>query len=66
MESSEYPVHITLQHAKEQFDRNIRAKYMVGCDGGRSSVRHFLQERHGFKFDGEWVDTLWGAIDAGM
>ncbi|KAF8333044.1 FAD binding domain-containing protein [Cantharellus anzutake] len=61
---SDYPVHITLQHAKEQFDRSVRAKYMVGCDGGRSSVRHFLQVHHGFKFDGEWVDTLWGAIDA--
>ena len=64
-EDTEFPVHVTLQHAKEQATRVVRAKYLVGCDGGRSSVRHFLVDHHGFEFKGEWVDTLWGAIDAG-
>lgn len=61
----EYPVFVTLQHAKEQKTRTVRAKYLIGCDGGRSSVRHFLEAQYDFKMDGDWVDTLWGAIDAG-
>lgn len=64
-EDTEYPVHVTLRHAKEQATRLVRAKYMVGCDGGRSTVRHYLEEHHGIEFKGDWVDTLWGAIDAG-
>lgn len=64
-EDIEYPVRVTLQHAKEQASRTVRAKYLVGCDGGRSAVRQFLEANHGFEFKGEWVDTLWGAIDAG-
>lgn len=64
-EDTEFPVHVTLQHAKEQATRVVRTKYLVGCDGGRSSVRQFLVKHHGFEFAGEWVDTLWGAIDAG-
>lgn len=64
-DDTEYPVHVTLQHAKEQATRVVRAKYLVGCDGGRSSVREFLVKHHAFEFKGEWIDTLWGAIDAG-
>lgn len=37
----------------------------VGCDGGRSAVRRFLEIHHGVEMKGDWVDTLWGAIDAG-
>lgn len=64
-EDTDFPVHVTLQHAKEQATRTVRTKYLVGCDGGRSSVRQFLEKDHGFEFKGDWVDTLWGAVDAG-
>lgn len=64
-EDVEFPVHVTLKHAKEQATRTVRTKYLVGADGGRSSVRQFLEKNHGFEFKGDWVDTLWGAIDAG-
>ena len=44
--------------------KKVKAKYLVGCDGGHSSVRAFLEAHHGVRMNGDWVDTLWGAIDA--
>ena len=44
---------------------SVRCKYLVGCDGGRSAVRHFGIEKHGLSFDGELLSTLWGAGDFG-
>ena len=44
--------------------KKVKAKYLVGCDGGRSSVRAFLEVHHGVRMNGDWADTLWGAIDA--
>ena len=41
----------------------IRTKYLIGCDGGRSGVRKNLEEEHGFEFNGDWVSTLWAALD---
>lgn len=43
--------------------KTIRTKYLVGCDGGRSGVRRKLEEEHGFEMKGDWVDTLWAALD---
>ncbi|PWZ01371.1 FAD/NAD(P)-binding domain-containing protein [Testicularia cyperi] len=43
--------------------KTIKTKYLVGCDGGRSRVRKTLEESHGFTFNGDWVDTLWAALD---
>ncbi len=43
----------------------IKCKYLVGCDGGRSAVRELLMKEHKFVMTGEYVDTLWGALDAG-
>jgi 2-polyprenyl-6-methoxyphenol hydroxylase-like FAD-dependent oxidoreductase len=43
----------------------VRCKYLVGCDGGRSAVRHFGIDNHGLSFDGELLSTLWGAGDFG-
>ncbi|CAO1618189.1 unnamed protein product [Jaminaea pallidilutea] len=41
----------------------IRTKYLVGCDGGRSKVRTRMEEQHGVEMKGDWVDTLWAALD---
>lgn len=43
--------------------KTIRTKYLVGCDGGRSKVRTTMEAKHGITFDGDWVDTLWAALD---
>ncbi|KDN46464.1 FAD/NAD(P)-binding domain-containing protein [Tilletiaria anomala UBC 951] len=43
--------------------KTIRTKYLIGCDGGRSAVRTKLEKSHGFEFKGDWVDTLWAALD---
>jgi 2-polyprenyl-6-methoxyphenol hydroxylase-like FAD-dependent oxidoreductase len=43
--------------------KTIRTKYLVGCDGGRSRVRGVMEQRHGVEMKGDWVDTLWAALD---
>ncbi|KAN0063049.1 hypothetical protein ACQY0O_004212 [Thecaphora frezii] len=43
--------------------KTIKTKYLIGCDGGRSKVRKTMEVRHGVTFDGDWVDTLWAALD---
>lgn len=43
--------------------KTIRARYLVGCDGGRSKVRGVMEARHGVEMKGDWVDTLWAALD---
>lgn len=43
--------------------KTVRTKYLVGCDGGRSKVRSRMEERHGVEMKGDWVDTLWAALD---
>ncbi|KAH8831186.1 FAD binding domain-containing protein [Flagelloscypha sp. PMI_526] len=67
--SGSHPVTVEIEKVNERLERvgetkTIRAKYMVGCDGGRSAVRQFLEKHHGVEMKGDWVDTLWGAIDA--
>jgi 2-polyprenyl-6-methoxyphenol hydroxylase-like FAD-dependent oxidoreductase len=58
------PVSITLKNVKTEEERVVRAKYMIGCDGGRSAVRNVMSRDYGVEMKGDWVDTLWGAIDA--
>ncbi|CAD6940960.1 unnamed protein product [Tilletia controversa] len=44
--------------------KTVRTKYLVGCDGGRSAVRkHLEREFDDVQFEGDWVDTLWAAMD---
>lgn len=59
-----HPITVTLINDKTQSKKTIRTEYLVGADGGRSAVRHCMSAKHGITFDGDWVDTLWGAIDA--
>lgn len=41
----------------------IKTKYLVGCDGGRSPVRGVMERKHNVEMRGDWVDTLWAAMD---
>lgn len=43
--------------------KEIKTKYLVGCDGGRSPVRLVMEIKHGVEMKGDWVDTLWAALD---
>lgn len=43
--------------------KTIKTKYLIGCDGGRSGVRQVMERKHGIEMKGDWVDTLWAALD---
>jgi phenol 2-monooxygenase len=58
----EYPLTVTLRrtggdHAGDEF--SVRAKYVVGCDGARSAVRHAL----GRELRGDTANHAWGVMD---
>ncbi|MCP1200553.1 FAD-dependent monooxygenase [Notoacmeibacter sp. MSK16QG-6] len=69
----DYPATVTLKHADEQpvgakndalasareETITIRAKYVVGCDGARSQVRHAM----GLELKGDSANQVWGVMD---
>ncbi|GAA4783101.1 FAD-binding monooxygenase [Actinomycetospora chlora] len=61
--SDEYPVTVTLAHVADGVETGatstIRAKYVVGCDGARSSTREAL----GLRLVGDHADSTWGVMD---
>lgn len=58
------PVLVHLQNVDTGEEKKVRTKYMIGCDGGRSAVRNVMSRDYGVEMNGDWVDSLWGAIDA--
>ena len=44
---------VSVELAPESGRRNVRARYVVGCDGGRSATRHLM----GVSFDGTTSST---------
>jgi phenol 2-monooxygenase len=60
---SEYPVEVTVQHLKNGVETGltstVRAKYVVGCDGSRSSVRTAI----GRELKGDAMNVSWGVMD---
>jgi len=54
---AEYPVEVLLDHKGD--NEVVRAKYLVGCDGARSSVRHAI----GRELVGEAANKIWGVMD---
>jgi phenol 2-monooxygenase (NADPH) len=61
--STPYPVRVTFQHLTEPGDCAERlvvsARYVVGCDGARSTVRKAI----GRELVGDATDTAWGVMD---
>ena len=61
--SSDYPVHVTLQHMQGRSatpnSSTIRAKYVVGCDGARSNIRAAI----GQELVGDATNESWGVMD---
>jgi phenol 2-monooxygenase len=61
--SCEYPVTVTLAHLENQRKTGetstIRARYVVGCDGARSSIRTAI----GRELVGDAMNQSWGVMD---
>jgi phenol 2-monooxygenase (NADPH) len=61
--SPEYPVTVTLRHMNDREETGetsvIRAKYVVGCDGARSSIRSAI----GRELAGDSTNESWGVMD---
>lgn len=58
----DYPIAATFECLEEGLDgqtENIRARYVVGCDGARSVVRESL----GYALAGQSARQLWGVMD---
>ncbi len=58
-DTQEYPITAVLETLDGSSKETVRAKYVVGCDGARSSVRKSL----GFELKGEASRQLWGVMD---
>ena len=62
-DSSEHPVTVTLRHLENGAETGrtstIRAKYVVGCDGARSSIRTAI----GRELVGDPMNQSWGVMD---
>lgn len=57
---NDYPVRVTLDPVDgEGASLTVRARYVVGCDGARSTVR----EKIGRKMDGDFANKAWGVMD---
>ncbi len=57
--SGDYPVLVTLANVKTQAQKQVRAKYVVGCDGARSRVRDAI----GAVPQGDFANHAWGVVD---
>ncbi len=55
--SGEHPVLVTVRRDDEEFQ--LRARYVVGCDGARSAVRSAI----GRELNGDSANHAWGVLD---
>ena len=58
-EETEYPIKAHFLTNGGQKEEVIRTKFLVGCDGARSKVRHSI----GQKLSGQSALQLWGVLD---
>jgi phenol 2-monooxygenase len=59
IDGSGHPVSVTLRHMDGTGTSTVRAKYVVGCDGARSTIRRAI----GRKLAGDATDESWGVMD---
>jgi phenol 2-monooxygenase len=55
----EEPVRVTLRDVESGATTEVRAKYVVGCDGARSLVRQSI----GAELRGDFANHAWGVVD---
>ena len=53
------PVVAHVRNVADGYERSIRAKYVVGCDGARSLVRQSI----GAELRGDYANHAWGVMD---
>lgn len=61
-QADDYPVAVTLEHTlpeREGQTETVRARYVVGCDGARSTVRQAI----GGSLQGDAAHQAWGVMD---
>jgi phenol 2-monooxygenase len=56
---SDHPVLVTVRDVRSGEETQVRAKYVVGCDGARSRVRHAI----GAVLHGDSANHAWGVLD---
>lgn len=57
-QGGEHPVHVTMRHTDAR-ETQVRARYVVGCDGARSTVRDSI----GRQLTGDSANQAWGVMD---
>ena len=55
----EHPVRVTLRRVDSGATTEVRARYVVGCDGARSAVRQAI----GAEPRGDFANHAWGVVD---
>ena len=55
----EHPVRVTLRRVDSGATTELRARYVVGCDGARSAVREAI----GAEPRGDFANHAWGVVD---
>lgn len=58
-ETNTFPIHATILNEKTGKKEEVKAKFLIGCDGATSSVRKSLD----IPFDGVSTDIYWGIMD---
>ncbi|UFN51281.1 FAD-binding monooxygenase [Roseomonas sp. OT10] len=57
--TAEHPVTVTLRNTRTEEVKQVRARYVVGCDGARSRVRDAI----GAELRGDFANHAWGVVD---
>jgi phenol 2-monooxygenase len=57
--AGDYPVTVTLENTQSREVKQVRAKYVVGCDGAHSRVRKAI----GAEPHGDFANHAWGVVD---
>ena len=55
---------VTLSNTKTGEQRVVSTKYVIGCDGARSSVRRWASKEFGVKLEGASLPVTWCVLDA--
>ena len=58
-DTGEYPVTVSLRNVADGTESTVAARYVVGCDGARSTVRNSI----GRSLSGDAANQAWGVMD---
>ena len=72
--SASHPVDVEVFHGDTQQVYNVKAKYLLGCDGARSLVRRAIsggeqgdgEYKGKIRMEGEATDIIWGVMDVAV